>query len=481
MWALLFMGYKKGEATTQSTLFPLSLDELIPCDHLVRVLAAYVDQLSLEALGFAKTRAEATGRPSYDPADLLKLYLYGYFHRIRSSRRLEAECHRNTEVMWLLGRLTPDFKTIAEFRRHNGQAFTAVCRSFVQFCRVANLVSGALVAIDGSKFQAVASRRQHLTPDKLEKQQAALERQIAAYLTALDQQDDEETVPEVSPQAVRAALQLLQEKQAQIRQQHAWMQEQGLKQYIKTEPDARLMRTAHGPVVSYNVQTAVDGQYGLIVHHEVTQDVTDNQQLLPMASATKAVLEQEVLRVVADAGYSSGEQFQQCEEQRIEAYVPANRAVNNQGAQKHFDRDQFIYEAHSDSYLCPAQQRLTRKQVNKGSVIYAASPDACMHCPLKPQCTDSAQRFVSRHAHEAAFERMKQRLAGHPEMMVKRGSIVEHPFGNLKQWVFGNGRFLLKGRVGASTEMALGITAYNLKRAISLLGAAKMLTLLSAA
>jgi transposase len=479
MRALSFMGYKKGESVTQSSLFPPCLDELIPADHLVRVIAAYVDSLSLESLGFSKAIPASTGRPAYDPADLLKLYLYGYFFRIRSSRRLEAECQRNTEVMWLLGRLTPDFKTIAEFRRCNGKAFVAICRAFVQFCRQANLISGALLAIDGSKFQAVASRRQHITPAKLQKQQAALEQKIAQYLSQLDQDDRAEAAVAPEPDAVRAALQQLQQRHADTLAQQQWLCEQGLQQHIKTEPDARLMRTAKGMAVSYNVQTAVDGQHGLIAHHAVTQEGSDNQQLLPMAQAAQAVLQQEAVTVVADAGYSNGEQFQGCEDHQITAYVPANRASNNQGEQRHFDRAQFVYEAEHDRYRCPHRQELTRKQVNRGSVVYAAQAAVCAACPLKPQCTDAAQRFVTRHAHEAAFERMERRLAAEPDMMVKRRCIVEHPFGNLKQWIFGNGRFLLRGLEGAGSEMALGVTVYNLKRAIAVLGVPRLMALLT--
>lgn len=473
------MHYKKGEAVTQGSLFPLSLDELIPADHSVRVIAAYVEQLSLSALGFTKAVTKTTGRPPYDPADLLKLYLYGYLQRIRSSRRLEAECQRNVEVMWLLGRLTPDFKTIAEFRRVNRTAFVATCREFVQFCRRAQLITGELVAIDGSKFQAAASHRQHVTPAKLAKQQAVLEQQIHQYLTTLDQQDQTEKTEPIHADAVRAALQALQDQQQQNLAQQAHLREQSLTQLIKTEPDARMMRTAAGKKVSYNVQKAVDATHHLIVHHEVTQACSDNQQLLPVALATKAVLAQDTLKVTADAGYSNGEQFAACERELIEAYVPANRAVNNQGKQPLFDRTEFHYEPTTDSYRCPNGNALQRKQMNKGAIIYAAQESDCRSCPLKSQCTEASRRYLNIHAHEDAFARMEVRLKQRPEMMCIRRATVEHPFGNLKQWIFGNGRFLLWGLAGAETEMALGCMAYNLKRAINVLGVQKMMELLA--
>lgn len=479
MRALLFMSYKKGEAVTQGSLFPVSLDEWVPADHVVRVVAVYVDRLDLEALGFAKAVTKATGRPPYDPADLLKLYLYGYLHRIRSSRRLEAEGQRNVEVMWLLGRLTPDFKTIADFRRVNGKAFVAVCRRFVQFCRQASLLAGDLVAIDGSKFQAAASPRQHVTPAKLAKQQAALETQIAAYLQSLDEHDKAEPAAVVDAQAIRAALQQLQHQHAENQALQAHLSDNDVKQHIKTEPDARLMRTAHGSKVAYNVQSAVDAAHGLIVHHEVTQDAADNRQLLPMAQAVKAVLEQESLTVVADKGYSNGAQFEACETQQIEAYVPPQRGVNNQGDSAYFERTAFVYCEDTDSWRCPNDCTLTRKQINKGLVVYAAKASDCAGCPLKSQCTDASQRFLTRHAQEAAFERMETRLAERPDMMGLRRQTVEHPFGNLKQWIMGNGRFLLWGLQGATTEMALAVTAYNLKRAINILGVNQLLARLA--
>jgi len=472
------MGYIQGEARGQDSLFPPSLDELVPEDHLVRVIEAYVAQLDLQVLGFSKAQPQKTGRPAYDPADLLKLYLYGYFQRIRSSRRLEAECRRNVEVMWLLGRLAPDFKTIADFRKDNGAAFQATCRAFVQFCRQVGLISGQLVAIDGSKFQAVASQRKHLSLAKLKRQQAKLEAQIARYLAELDEADRSEATEVVDRSAVKAALQHLENRHADNLTAQALMEAQGLEQFVVGESEARLMRTHQGVKVAFNVQSAVDGEHGLILHHAVTQDGSDNQQLEPMAKAAQAVLEQAHLTVTADAGYSNGEQFQACDEAGITAYVPANRGINNQGdGPALFDRSVFTYDAETDQYQCPAGEWLPLKQVNGKQRIYAARTD-CSACPLQPQCTKAKRRHVTRHAHEAAFERMQQRMQAHPEMMVRRRSIVEHPFGNLKQWILGNGRFLLRQLQGARTEMALAVNAYNLKRALNVLGARRLIELM---
>lgn len=472
------MGYIQGEGRQQSSLFPPTLDELVPEDHLVRVIEAYVARLDLQALGFSKAQPQRTGRPPYDPADLLKLYLYGYFQRIRSSRRLEAECQRNVEVMWLLGRLSPDFKTIADFRKDNGAAFQATCRAFVQFCRQVGLISGQLVAIDGSKFQAVASQRKHLSLAKLKRQQAKLEAQIARYLAELDEADRSEATEVVDRSAVKAALQHLKNRYADNLTAQTLMQTQGLEQFVVGEDEARLMRTHQGPRVSYNVQSAVDGEHSLILHHEVTQDGNDTQQLEPQAKAAQTVLAQEQLTVTADAGYSNGEQFQACDDAGITAFVPANRGTNNQGNDTPlFDRDAFTYDAASDQYQCPAGKRLPLKQVNGLQRIYAVRGD-CAACPLQSRCTEAKRRHVTRHAHEAAFERMQRRMQAHPEMMVRRRSIVEHPFGNLKQWILGNGRFLLRQLQGARTEMALAVNAYNLKRVINVLGARRLIELM---
>lgn len=473
------MAYIQGEPRNQTSLFPVSLEELIPEDHLVRVIDMYVAKLDLVRLGFDKALPKNTGRPSYDPADHLKLFLYGYFQRIRSSRRLETECQRNIEVMWLINRLKPDFKTIADFRKDNKPAFIATCRAFVQFCRTVGLIAGELVAIDGSKFQAVASSRRHLNLKQLRRQEEKLDKRIAQYLSELDEADKAETAEVIDRNAIKTALAQLEVRQQNNRSCQALMNSMGIEQFNTQESDARMMRTPKGPRVAYNVQTAVDAEHCLILHHEVTQDSDDRKQLEPMAKATQDHLQQDELTVTADAGYSNGKQFQACEDANITAYVPPNRSGNSSNKDKElFGRNDFIYDAQQDRYQCPAGKWLTLKQLNKGDRVYQAKVSDCTDCPLKAQCTDAQRRYVSRHAHEEAFERMEQRMQAHPEMMVSRRSIVEHPFGNLKQWLFGNGRFLLRQLEGARAEMALAVNAYNLKRAIKVLGVRRMMELM---
>lgn len=468
------MSFVRGESRSQSTLFPLSLDELIPEDHLVRVIDLWVDRIQLDKLGFAKAQPKATGRPPYDPADLLRLYLYGYLNQIRSSRKLERETQRNVELIWLLKRLQPDFKTIANFRRDNGAAFSATCRAFVKFCRGEQLISGELVAIDGSKFGAVASKRGVVSRPQLEKRVRELDADIAKYLLELenaDGRDDAEEAPRT--EQLRQTIERLKRASEDAATAAALMKEMDIQHHVQGEPDARLMKTGQGrSLTAYNVQSAVDAQYGLIVHHDVTQDLNDNRQLAPMAEATKAVLEQDSLVVVADAGYTSGEQLAACDQAQITAYVPPRRSPNNQGEGTFFNRDDFSYDGSADTYLCPAGKQLSPKQLldNRRSVTYIAKAKDCSACALKSQCTDAPRRHVSRHLDEDALAGAAARLEAAPDMMKRRRAIVEHPFGTLKERIMGNARFLLRGLRGTRTEMALTVLAYNFKRVVNIKG-----------
>ncbi len=477
------MGYVKGEAPGQVSLFPVALDELVPDDHPVRVIAAFVELLDLGELGFERSEPGAMGRPAYDPADLLKLYLYGYLNRIRSSRRLERECARNVEVMWLLGRLAPDFKTVADFRRRNGEAFVRVCRAFVAFCRKANLLGAELVAIDGSKFKAVSAKKRVVTARSLEEETRRLDARIAQYLKSLDEADREEREVPIDRQAVAAALKELRAKKANCETARAALKELDVTQHVVGESEARLMRTAHGQEIAYNVQSAVDARHGLIVHHEVTNEGTDNQQLEPIAKAAQQVLGGEALAVVADAGYFNQNQFAACEEIGITPYVALNPGLNTQGKGDFYPAAAFRYDSKSDSYHCPAGKVLALKQIDRRQHcrIYVAQKDDCASCALKPKCTNASRRFVSRHEHVEAFERMVDRLAKDPGIMKRRKAIAEHPFAQIKCWVMGDGRLLLRGLQGARTEMALAVLARNLRRVINILGSRALIARLARA
>lgn len=436
------LAYIQGEARGQHTLFPSTLEELIPAAHVCRVIEAFVGKLDMEELGFMRAEPAETGRPGYDPRDLLKLYLYGYLHQLRSSRRLEAECQRNVEVMWLLGRLQPDYKSIAEFRRMHSQAVTEAGAELVRLARAVGLVRGETVAVDGSKFRTVSSAA------------SVRERNaVQHYLEQLDRIDAQDEVV-IDSSAVQAALERLKSD---------------------PEPEARFMRTADGLLPAYNVQTAVDAEHAIIVAQKVTDEATDNRSLLAMGEAAKTALgNPEKLNVIADAGYSNGEQAEQCEAQGIAPHVPANRGVNNQGDGTLLDRSQFRYDEKTDSYRCPANQTLARKQLqrHKTRVIYAGDRAVCGACALKSRCTNASQRFIHRHLYDGALQRMQQRAT--PEMMRLRRCTVEHPFASLKYRIFGNPRFLLRGLRGARVEISLATMVYNLKRMLNVLGAVQL-------
>ena len=435
------MGYIRGEGRNQGTLFPVVLDDLVPADHVCRVIDAFVDGLPISRLGFERAEAAETGRPGYDPRDLLKLYLYGYLHTIRSSRRLEAECRRNVELMWLLGRLYPDHKSIAEFRRIHREAVTATGAQLVRFAQVCGLIGGEWIAIDGTKFRAVASA------ESVGERQA-LER----YLDSMERADEEQEAS-IDPAAVQAALEKLK--------QHP-------------EPEAGFMPVARTKAPAYNVQTAVDAEHALIVAHAVTLDAGDNRQLEPMARAAKAALESDGFHVVADAGYSNGEQAARCEAAGLLPHVPMTRAVNNQGDGAFFGREQFCYQQNSDTYLCPNGKTLRRRQARRNDrlVIYTADPADCGACAKKPHCTEARRRTVSRLLDEAALVRMHQRATA--DAMKLRRATVEHPFATLKYRIFGHPRLLLRGTGGAQTEISLAAMAYNIIRMVNILGALKL-------
>jgi len=430
------MGFIEGEARGQGALFPTSLEELIPQDHFCRVIDAFVNRLEMQRLGFVRAEAAETGRPGYDPRDLLKLYLYGYLQQIRSSRRLENECRRNVELMWLLGRLYPDHKSIAEFRRLHRQAVSEAGAELVKLARSVGLIRGEWVAIDGSKFRAASSVSSvH--------ERILLER----YLEGLDTADGEDEL-RVENSAAALALEKLR--------QH-------------TEPEVGFMKTSQGMLPAYNVQTAVDAEHGLIVAQKVSDEPADNRSLLPMAEAAQAALEKpsSPLHVVADAGYSNGEQAAGCESQGILPHIPAKRGVNTRGRQL-FDRTAFRYQQQSNTMLCPAGHSLRSDGRSGHALAYVGRAEVCGACALKPQCTTSRRRVVHRHAHEEALERMQTRAT--PAAMALRRRTVEYPFAILKYGIFGHPRFLLRGLDGARCEIALAVMVYNLKRMLNLLG-----------
>lgn len=464
----------EGADRHQVTLLPECLDDFVGEDNTVRIVDAFINELDLVGLGFDGATPAATGRPSYHPSVLLKLYLYGYLNRIQSSRRLERECQRNVELMWLLGRLAPDFKTIADFRRDNGKGVRNVCRRFVLLCRELKLFTEAVVAIDGSKFKAVNNRERNYTPGKIERREREIEESIKRYLDAL------ETADRTQPTEVQAKTERLEGKIKKMRQRmkdlqaiKAQLETLPDRQLSQTDPDARAMTTysAKGTaMVGYNVQTAVDTKNHLIVAHEVTNTGSDRAQLSSMALAARDAMGKRKLKAIADRGYYSSLVLKACEDAGVAALVP-KPMTSNARAEGRFDKTDFIYIARADEYECPAGQRavhrFSREEDGLQVGIYWSS--ACPSCPMKAQCTTSAYRRIRRWKHEEVMDRVQQRLDRMPEAMTVRKRTIEHVFGTLKHWM-GWTHFLTRGIQNVATEMSLNVLAYNFKRLLSILG-----------
>jgi len=463
------MNHRAGLDRSQTLLFPETLEEYIAPENPVRFLDAFVSQLDLQALGFARAECAPTGRPPYDPAVLLKLYLYGYLYRVRSSRSLEAECHRNVEVIWLLGKLAPDFKTIADFRKDNLNPLQAVGRQFIGLCRKLELFGGQLLAIDGSKLRAVNARDQNFNAAKLQELLAHTDAKLREYFKALDAADAAEPgeVP-VDRAALAAKIAALQEK----REWHAALLAEldaEQKQVSVTDPDCRRMHTGNGNVVGYNAQVAVDAKHKLIAAAEVTNDVTDYRQLADVALAAKANLEIQQAEVVADKGYYHAAEVSRCVEQGLTPYIPkADTSANTQAGL--YGKSRFKYDEKKDVYVCPAGAELTYRfatfELGRGIRYYRAS--GCQRCALKQQCTrNQGNRTITREDNEGLMEAMAERMKRYPEKFAQRKLLAEHPFGTLKRF-FGYTHFLLRGLVKVRCEWSLMTLVYNLKRVLKL-------------
>jgi transposase len=471
----------EGADRTQVSLLPECVEDYVGEDNPVRVVEAFVNQLDLREMGFEGVDPEATGRPAYHPAALLKIYLYGYLNRVQSSRRLEHETQRNIELMWLTGRLMPDFKTIANFRKDNGKAIRQVCRQFIVLCRELNLFSHALVAIDGSKFKAVNNRDKNFTAAKMKRRMAAVNESIERYLTSMDTADRAE--PEVAALKkgrLQEKIEALKQQMERLKAIETQMNASPDQQVSLTDPDARSMKNREGGIVGYNVQTAVDAQHHLIVAHEVTNEGVDRDQLSSMAGKAKEALSASELTVVADRGYFKSEEILECTQSGITPLVPKSMTSNSLAAGR-FDKQDFIYVASDNEYRCPAGQRaiyrFTSMEAGLPTDTYWSS--ACPRCAMRAQCTTSDYRRIKRWKHAAVLDAMQERLDRQPDSMRVRRRTVEHPFGTLKMWM-GATHFLTKTLPRVSTEMSLHVLAYNLKRVMQILGIGEMLRVLRA-
>src|SRR6266480_1448388 len=460
-------GFVEGIDRSQSSLFPAALEDYVAEDNLVRAVDAFVEGLDLGKLGFGRFAPLERGRPCYHPATLLKIYIYGYLNRVPSSRRLERECQRNIELIWLTGHLAPDFKTIADFRKDNGRAIREVCRIFVVLCRELDLLSEASVAIDGSKFKAVNARDKNFTEAKMKRRLERIEESIARYIAQLETADRRgDAVPEAKVARFKDKIVKLNEEIARLSAINVEMMKSKDKQISLTDPDARSMATSGKDtgIVGYNVQTAVDTKNHIIVVHEVTNVGTDRHQLSNMAEQARTEMGVETLDAVADRGYYEGEEIKACEESGITVTLP-KPMTSNAKAEGRFGKQDFRYVADEDVYLCPAGEKLAYSFTtqDKGMVLRRYRTTACHSCAIKNSCTKGKERLISRWEHEHILEAVQRRLDEHPEKMRQRRETVEHPFGTIKARM-GATHFLMKTLPRVASEMALHVLAYNLTR-----------------
>ena len=467
------MGYIEGIDRLQPVMFPEALDDYVAANHPVRIIDAFVAGLDMAELGFVRAEPASEGRPGYDPRDLLKLFIYGYQNGTRSSRKLERETHRNVEVMWLLRALKPDHKTLAVFRQEHAKALKRVFREFTLLCLQWDLLDGTLIFVDGTKMRAVNGRDRNFSESRLKKQLERIESKIQRYLAEMEKEDrKEEGQRGVTDPDLPEKLKALEERRETYLRLQEQLKQSRDKQLSLTDPESRRMKTRQGTDVCYNAQIAVDPKHHLIVAQEVTNEVTDIEQLGPMALAAKAALGVETLEVAADAGYHNPAQVAICEANGVTPYVPAPQTSPNESKGR-FSKRAFDYDAERDAYRCPAGQWLTpctQEQRGDRQYLYYANWDACGACPIRAGCTASKQgRRISRLPEEAQVEAMRKRVQEKKELMVARKSTVEHPFGTLKR-ATGTDHFLLKGLEKTSGEFSLSSLGYNLKRVTNLLG-----------
>ena len=477
-------GFVEGVNRLQAALLPATLDDYVDEDNQVRVIDVFVDELDLAALGFERVQPASTGRPGYAPGCMLKLYLYGYLNQVQSSRRLEREARRSTELMWLTGKLAPDFKTIADFRRDNGEAIRSACSAFVAICRGLGLLSSGVVAVDGSRFKAVNTRDKNFTPGAVRRRIEQAEASIARYLQALDTADRQEgETAELRSGRIKDRLASLRRQVRELQAVEVDLATAPDHQISLTDPDARAMATnGKGTgMVGYNVQAVVDAEHHLIVAHEVTNQGHDRSQLANMTRQAKAATGSEDLRVLADRGYFSGEEILACEQAGATPYVP-KPLTSGAKADGRFGKADFVYLPEEDVYRCPADQKLPwhMATVEHGMTLHRYWDLAsCRACAIKSQCTTSLNRRITRWEHEAVIDAMQQRLDREPHAMRTRRQTVEHVFGTLKAWM-GATHFKTRRIKNVASEMSLQVLAYNLKRVIAILGVGPLISAMQA-
>ena len=467
--------YKRGPSRDQVLLLPACVEDYVGSDNPVRAIDAYVDGLDLEGLGFSNSQdVISKGQPAYRPSDLLKLYIYGYLNRVRSSRRLEHETYCNLEVIWLLREIRPSYKTIANFRKDNLSGLQSVNKNFVSVCKEFELFGCELVAIDGSFFRGNASKGSIKTKKSLEKLLEMITRDISNYYDQLDKNDQQEEGQSQPQVDLQEKLEKLKEQSKMIQKSLEFLDKNGQSQYSTTDPDARILKKRGQSTAGYNVQSVVDDKHKLMVVCEVVNDGNDANQLHPMAQKAKEELEQETIEVVADTGYYNQSQIYNCQEEGITPYVAIPE--KNKGEDDRINREEFQYDEKLDAYQCPGGHYLDRHGCQKkGETInykYTSKASTCADCPLKERCLPpkTPYRQIYRYEHEDVIQTHRDRMEqSGRDYMKKRAAMVEHPFGTLKLWL-GWTHFLLRGLEKVNAEMSLMMLSYNFKRVLSIIG-----------
>lgn len=479
------MRYIEGTNRKQIILFPETVDDYISEDNIVRFVEAYVNSLNMRALGFTYSEPKDTGRKAYNPSDMLKLYIYGYMRKIRSSRQLESETQRNVELMWLMKKLHPDFKTIADFRKDNLESIKKVCREFTLFCRKLNLIGSDLIAIDGSKFKALNNKDKCFTKNFIKKELKEIDAKINKYLQEVENSDKKEKeFSQINPEELNQMIENLEKEKKEIEEMLKEIETGIVDQVSKTDSDSRMMKTSGGSYqVSYNAQIAVDSKHHMIVENEVINDQNDLNCLSHIAVKSKEILEVDNLKVVSDSGYFSEKEIINCEKNNIDCYVAIPKKYSNESVGM-YGLSEFKFDKSTDTYLCPQNKEMTyRFTYKKGNrILRRYECSSCHDCKFKKDCTRSkSNRYISRSEHEEVIERIKEKMKTNREKLKTRSKTVEHIFGTMKQWLGYGGGFLLKGIKKVNGEFSLVALVYNMKRAIKTLGMKKIIESLSVA
>lgn len=469
------MDYIEGRDRRQAILLPEVIEDYISTENPVRFIEVFVEGLDLRELGFKHSDLKETGRPPYNPGDLLKMYIYGYLNRERSSRGLEREASRNVELMWLLRKLKPDFKTIADFRKDNKEAIRGVCREFTMLCRQMDLFGGEIIAIDGSKFRAVNSKKRNFNDKKFKRSIKEIEDKIDKYLDELDENDrQEEGVKRPSKEDIKAAIEKLKERKGKYKDLLNGMKERGDLQVSLTDPDSRLMKKDWNMEVSYNVQTVVDEKHKLIVANDVTNEGHDSHQLSIMAKRGKETLKVGRLKVLADKGYYDGKEIKECEDNGLEVYVPETKSKSGENSRNKgkYPLEDFKYDLSKDIYICPGDKELRKSSEFKrdGKLLKMYTSKDCRRCKLMKKCTkDKTGRTIYRWEHESILEKVRERVKNNKAEIKMRQWLCEHPFGTIKR-TMNHGYMLMRGLENVKTEFSLTVLAYNMKRVMNILG-----------